>query len=153
MRKEFDRITTFEMGSVHVGLAIQHHAEQLPAGRARRRTRSTSKWEDDDQLVRKRELRPVPPKYPDSMWSFRNPCWPHPQEDTFDQYVVPAGSDIFISVWNLHRSPALWDEPEKFKPERCAGEWLAVKRIRPAAVYAAGLTGGPGLGAPWTLGG
>ncbi|EFJ40130.1 hypothetical protein VOLCADRAFT_100143 [Volvox carteri f. nagariensis] len=40
------------------------------------------------------------------------------QEDKFDQYVVPAGSDLFISVWNLHRSPELWDEPDKFKPER-----------------------------------
>lgn len=25
------------------------------------------------------------------------------QDDTFDAYTVPAGSDIFISVWNLHR--------------------------------------------------
>ncbi|GLC45871.1 hypothetical protein PLESTB_001447900 [Pleodorina starrii] len=40
------------------------------------------------------------------------------QDDTFDQYLVPAGSDLFISVWNLHRSPKLWDEPDKFKPER-----------------------------------
>ncbi|GIL92956.1 hypothetical protein Vretimale_13020 [Volvox reticuliferus] len=40
------------------------------------------------------------------------------QDDKFDQYVVPAGSDLFISVWNLHRSPSLWDEPERFNPER-----------------------------------
>ncbi|KAG2422214.1 hypothetical protein HXX76_016214 [Chlamydomonas incerta] len=40
------------------------------------------------------------------------------QDDHFDQFTVPAGSDLFISVWNLHRSPKLWDEPDKFKPER-----------------------------------
>ncbi|KAF8056787.1 CYP97A3 [Scenedesmus sp. PABB004] len=39
-------------------------------------------------------------------------------DDAFDEYVVPAGSDIFISVWNLHRSPALWDDPDAFRPER-----------------------------------
>jgi hypothetical protein len=31
---------------------------------------------------------------------------------------VAKGSDLFISVWNLHRSPALWDAPEDFRPER-----------------------------------
>ncbi|GFR50051.1 hypothetical protein Agub_g12102, partial [Astrephomene gubernaculifera] len=40
------------------------------------------------------------------------------EDDTFDGYTVPAGSDIFISVWNLHRSPQLWDQPDCFKPER-----------------------------------
>ncbi|PPD72672.1 hypothetical protein GOBAR_DD30430 [Gossypium barbadense] len=28
------------------------------------------------------------------------------------------GEDIFISVWNLHRSPSLWQDAEKFNPER-----------------------------------
>lgn len=28
------------------------------------------------------------------------------------------GEDIFICVWNLHRSPKLWDDADKFKPER-----------------------------------
>ena len=31
---------------------------------------------------------------------------------------VPAGSDIFIATWNLHRSPTLWDRPEVFDPDR-----------------------------------
>jgi beta-ring hydroxylase len=38
--------------------------------------------------------------------------------DHLGGYEVPQGQDIFISVWNLHRSPALWDEPEAFRPER-----------------------------------
>eukprot|EP00429_Kryptoperidinium_foliaceum_P049633 CAMPEP_0176126426 /NCGR_PEP_ID=MMETSP0120_2-20121206/63810_1 /TAXON_ID=160619 /ORGANISM="Kryptoperidinium foliaceum, Strain CCMP 1326" /LENGTH=739 /DNA_ID=CAMNT_0017461353 /DNA_START=259 /DNA_END=2475 /DNA_ORIENTATION=- len=31
---------------------------------------------------------------------------------------VLRGTDIFISTWNLHRSPDLWDEPLKFDPTR-----------------------------------
>lgn len=40
------------------------------------------------------------------------------QEDVFDSYTVPKGSDLFISVWNLHRSPTLWDNPNDFNPDR-----------------------------------
>ncbi|KAF9591242.1 hypothetical protein IFM89_003193 [Coptis chinensis] len=33
-------------------------------------------------------------------------------------YEIPAGTDIFISVYNLHRSPYYWDRPHEFEPER-----------------------------------
>ncbi|KAK3444642.1 hypothetical protein EUGRSUZ_A00911 [Eucalyptus grandis] len=33
-------------------------------------------------------------------------------------YAIPAGTDIFISVYNLHRSPYFWDRPSDFEPER-----------------------------------
>ncbi|PRQ52261.1 putative cytochrome P450 [Rosa chinensis] len=33
-------------------------------------------------------------------------------------YKIPAGTDIFISVYNLHRSPYYWDRPNVFEPER-----------------------------------
>lgn len=33
-------------------------------------------------------------------------------------YAIPKGVDLFISVYNLHRSPYYWDNPEKFEPER-----------------------------------
>ncbi|PSC75082.1 cytochrome P450 superfamily [Micractinium conductrix] len=39
-------------------------------------------------------------------------------DDVLGGYDVPAGSDIFISTWNLHRSPELWDEPDHFNPDR-----------------------------------
>lgn len=35
-----------------------------------------------------------------------------------DGYVIPAGTDIFISVYNLHRSPYFWNKPNEFEPER-----------------------------------
>ncbi|XP_058072126.1 cytochrome P450 97B2, chloroplastic [Magnolia sinica] len=35
-----------------------------------------------------------------------------------DGYAIPAGTDIFISVYNLHRSPYFWDRPHEFEPER-----------------------------------
>ncbi len=35
------------------------------------------------------------------------------QDDTFDGYPVAKGSDIFISVWNLHRAPQLWEDSDK----------------------------------------
>ncbi|CAM6007678.1 unnamed protein product [Sphagnum balticum] len=33
-------------------------------------------------------------------------------------YSIPKGVDLFISLYNLHRSPDFWEEPEKFNPER-----------------------------------
>ncbi|KAJ6912230.1 cytochrome P450 97B2 [Populus alba x Populus x berolinensis] len=35
-----------------------------------------------------------------------------------DGYAIPAGTDIFVSVYNLHRSPYFWDNPNEFEPER-----------------------------------
>ncbi|XP_015880903.3 cytochrome P450 97B2, chloroplastic isoform X1 [Ziziphus jujuba] len=35
-----------------------------------------------------------------------------------DGYTIPVGTDIFISVYNLHRSPYFWDRPNEFEPER-----------------------------------
>lgn len=35
-----------------------------------------------------------------------------------DGYPIPPGTDLFISVYNLHRSPYFWDNPNDFEPER-----------------------------------
>ena len=35
---------------------------------------------------------------------------------TLDGYKIDAGTDFFISVWNLHRNPRLWENPDKFDP-------------------------------------
>ena len=31
---------------------------------------------------------------------------------------ILRGTDIFVSTWNLHRSPELWEDPETFDPTR-----------------------------------
>ncbi|KAL0549685.1 hypothetical protein IC582_014172 [Cucumis melo] len=38
--------------------------------------------------------------------------------DMLGKYPIKKGEDIFISVWNLHRSPEHWDDADKFNPER-----------------------------------
>ena len=37
---------------------------------------------------------------------------------TLGGYNIDAGTDFFISVWNLHRNPRIWPDPDAFKPER-----------------------------------
>ncbi|GFR43972.1 hypothetical protein Agub_g5116 [Astrephomene gubernaculifera] len=33
-------------------------------------------------------------------------------------FQVPVGQDVMISVYNIHHSPAVWEDPESFIPER-----------------------------------
>ena len=33
-------------------------------------------------------------------------------------YEIPAGTQLFINNWYLHRDPSYWDDPEAFMPER-----------------------------------
>lgn len=40
------------------------------------------------------------------------------EDDVIGGFKVNKGSDMFISVWNLHRSPVLWEDPDAFNPDR-----------------------------------
>jgi len=40
--------------------------------------------------------------------------------DMIDGYRVPAGADVMISPYTLHRHPGFWPEPNEFRPERFA---------------------------------
>jgi cytochrome P450 len=42
--------------------------------------------------------------------------------DVIDGVEIPAGSLLITSPWLVHRHPALWPQPEEFRPERFLGE-------------------------------
>lgn len=35
-----------------------------------------------------------------------------------DNYMVPAGTTVFINAWAIGRDPRMWNAPEEFMPER-----------------------------------
>ena len=39
-------------------------------------------------------------------------------EDTVGGYHVPAGTDVLVCPYTLHRHPDFWDEPDRFDPTR-----------------------------------
>jgi enediyne biosynthesis protein E7 len=48
-------------------------------------------------------------------------------EDEIDGYHVPAGSDVLISPYTLHRHPEYWPQPEKFDPARFERDQVATR--------------------------
>jgi len=44
------------------------------------------------------------------------------EEDTFDGLTLPKGSNLLFSVYEIHRHPDFWKEPEAFIPERFLDE-------------------------------
>ncbi|CAK9176474.1 unnamed protein product [Ilex paraguariensis] len=76
--------------------------------------------------------------------SLRSDLLPGGYKGNKDGYAIPAGTDIFLSVYNLHRSPYFWDKPDEFEPERFLAQrksesiegWAGFDPLRsPGALY------------------
>ncbi|WP_117210192.1 cytochrome P450 [Allorhizocola rhizosphaerae] len=54
------------------------------------------------------------------------PVWMLPRKaiaaDSIAGYRVPAGADVLICPYTLHRRPDMWPEPQRFEPERFAAD-------------------------------
>lgn len=44
------------------------------------------------------------------------------RDDRLGEYAIPAGTDVFICAWLLHRHPAYWPQADAFMPERFSRE-------------------------------
>ncbi|KAG8238123.1 hypothetical protein J437_LFUL012737 [Ladona fulva] len=55
---------------------------------------------------------------------------PHaPLKDTsFRGHVIPKGTTIFLNLYNHHRDPKIWGDPDNFRPERFIDENGVFKR-------------------------
>jgi cytochrome P450 len=45
-----------------------------------------------------------------------------PEEEVIDGYHLPPGADVFVSPWVTHRDPRIWEQPQRFDPERFTAE-------------------------------
>ncbi len=60
------------------------------------------------------------------------------EADTLSGYEIPAGSDVFLSPYFLHRHPRYWQEPDAFRPERFDAEHEAERPRFAYMPFAAG---------------
>lgn len=54
-------------------------------------------------------------------------------DDRLGEYFVPAGTEIYIPPYYIQRHPGLWNEPERFDPDRFSAE-NSRRRHRLAAI-------------------
>lgn len=60
------------------------------------------------------------------------------EDDALTQYDVPAGTDIYLSPYILHRTAEYWPEPEQFRPERFGPDSIHKKGDRPYFPFSLG---------------
>jgi cytochrome P450 len=41
--------------------------------------------------------------------------------DEIGSHAIPAGTDVLVNVYGLHRHPRHWDRPDQFDPDRFGG--------------------------------
>ena len=72
-------------------------------------------FEDLDQLTYVRQVVEESLRYYPPVWLFTRKAI---NDDQLGGFFIPAGSDVFISPYYLHRHKEFWPKPEQYNPER-----------------------------------
>ncbi|WP_348610497.1 cytochrome P450 [Halobaculum rarum] len=102
------------------GIADDLHAEAAAAGDLD--AAAVRSLDVTDRVVSE-TLRRYPPAYV----LFREPI----VDVIVGGYRIPAGTNVSLPIWRLHRDPRWWDDPETFDPSR----WIEDDPDRPEYAY------------------
>ncbi len=56
--------------------------------------------------------------YPPAVLSAREAS----KDFTYGNFTIPKGTDVAFSIWIIHHDPEIWEDPEKFNPDRFSPE-------------------------------
>jgi cytochrome P450 len=59
-------------------------------------------------------------------------------DDQLGDYFVPAGTEIYISLYFIQRHPGLWEAPDRFNPGRFAAGYVQDRHAPPMLPFSAG---------------
>jgi len=92
-------------------------------------------FDDLDQLPYIKQVVEEALRYYPPVWLFTRKAI---EDDKLGDYDIPAGSNIFISPYYLHRNREYWDEPERFDPDRFEEETIKQQHKQAYIPFSAG---------------
>lgn len=60
------------------------------------------------------------------------------EETVIDEYRIPENTTVLASVYDLHFDPEIWEDPQKFKPERFIDEDGNLKNLERLYIFGLG---------------
>jgi cytochrome P450 len=60
------------------------------------------------------------------------------RDDQLGEYFVPAGTEVYVGIYFIHRHPDLWERPDSFEPDRFRPEKSRTRHRLAAMPFSAG---------------